>query len=99
MNQILILDDTTINKIAAGEVVERPASIIKELVENAIDADSTAITVEIRDGGTSYIRVTDNGNGMSPQDARISFERHATSKINSSIDLENIHTLGFEVRL
>lgn len=95
MNQILILDDTTINKIAAGEVVERPASIIKELVENAIDADSTAITVEIRDGGTSYIRVTDNGNGMSPQDARISFERHATSKINSSIDLENIHTLGF----
>lgn len=95
MNLISILDDNTINQIAAGEVVERPASIIKELVENSIDAECTAITIEIKDGGISYIRVTDNGKGMSPQDARVSFERHATSKIGSSADLKNILTLGF----
>ena len=95
MNLISILDHNTINQIAAGEVVERPSSIIKELVENAIDADGTAITIEIKDGGTSYIRVTDNGKGMSPGDAKLSFERHATSKIGSSKDLENISTLGF----
>ena len=95
MNQILILDENTINKIAAGEVVERPSSIVKELVENSIDADSTAITIEIRDGGKSYIRVADNGRGMSFQDARLSFERHATSKISSADDLQSIATLGF----
>src|SRR5690554_4038322 len=95
MDRILILDDMTINQIAAGEVVERPASIIKELVENSIDAGASAITIEIRDGGTSFIRVTDNGKGMSPADARISFNRHATSKIESSKDLSNIVTLGF----
>lgn len=95
MDNIFILDDNTINKIAAGEVIERPSSIVKELVENSIDAESTAITIEIKDGGTSYIRVTDNGKGMSPRDAKISFERHATSKIGSSKDLEKILTLGF----
>ncbi|MGI5851442.1 MAG: DNA mismatch repair endonuclease MutL [Clostridiales bacterium] len=95
MDRILILDDMTINQIAAGEVVERPASIIKELVENSIDAGASAITIEIRDGGTSFIRVTDNGKGMSPTDARISFNRHATSKIESSKDLNSIVTLGF----
>jgi DNA mismatch repair protein MutL len=95
MNHIHILDESTINKIAAGEVVERPASIIKELIENSIDADSTAITIEIREGGKSYIRVADNGRGMSFQDARMSFERHATSKISSVDDLQNIDTLGF----
>lgn len=95
MNQILILDENTINKIAAGEVVERPSSIVKELVENSIDAGSTAITIEIRDGGKSYIRVADNGRGMSFQDARLSFERHATSKISSADDLQSIATLGF----
>jgi len=95
MNQIFVLDENTINKIAAGEVVERPSSIVKELVENSIDADSTAITIEIRDGGKSYIRVADNGRGMSFQDARLSFERHATSKISSADDLQSIATLGF----
>ena len=95
MNQIFVLDENTINKIAAGEVVERPASIVKELVENSIDAGSTAITIEIRDGGISYIRVADNGRGMSFQDARLSFERHATSKISTADDLQNIDTLGF----
>ncbi|NLJ40637.1 MAG: DNA mismatch repair endonuclease MutL [Clostridiales bacterium] len=95
MSRILILDDNTINQIAAGEVVERPASIIKELVENSIDALCTSITIEIEDGGLRYIRVTDNGIGMSHGDALKSLERHATSKIVSSNDLNNIVTLGF----
>src|SRR5690554_2194258 len=95
MDNIFILDDNTINKIAAGEVIERPSSIVKELVENSIDAEGTSVTIEIKDGGRSYIRVTDNGKGMSPRDARISFERHATSKIGSSKDLEKILTLKF----
>ncbi|HZJ58174.1 MAG TPA: DNA mismatch repair endonuclease MutL [Clostridia bacterium] len=95
MDRILILDDMTINQIAAGEVIERPASIIKELVENSIDAEASAVTIEIRDGGTSFIRITDNGRGMNPTDARVSFQRHATSKIGSSTDLYNVITLGF----
>lgn len=95
MDKILILDDSTINQIAAGEVVERPASIIKELVENSIDANATSITVEIRHGGIAYIRVTDNGGGMGAEDAKRAFERHATSKISTSMDLANISTLGF----
>lgn len=95
LDRIHVLDDNTIDKIAAGEVVERPASIIKELVENSIDAGSNSITIEIKDGGRSHIRVTDNGRGMSPEDARVSFQRHATSKIHASRDLENILTLGF----
>lgn len=95
MGKIHILDEHIINQIAAGEVIERPSSIIKELVENSIDANSSAITIEIKKGGISYIRVTDNGDGMSPQDALLAFERHATSKINSVQDLNSIHTLGF----
>lgn len=95
MGKIRILDEHVINQIAAGEVIERPSSIIKELVENSIDANSSAITVEIKRGGISYIRVTDNGEGMGAQDALLAFERHATSKINSSQDLNNIYTLGF----
>lgn len=92
---IRILDETTANKIAAGEVVERPASAVKELVENSIDAGSTRIDVEIEDGGLRFIRVTDNGHGMSKNDARLSLARHATSKIQTAEDLSNISTLGF----
>lgn len=95
MPKINILDEFTINQIAAGEVVERPASVVKELVENSIDAGSSAITIEIKDGGISYIRVTDNGEGMDGEDARLCFERHATSKIRSSDDLYEIRSLGF----
>ncbi|TNJ41048.1 DNA mismatch repair endonuclease MutL [Phaeobacter sp. B1627] len=88
------LDDSAINRIAAGEVVERPASAVKELVENAIDAGASRITVEIADGGKTLIRVTDNGCGMSPADLPLALSRHATSKIDGS-DLLNIHTFGF----
>ena len=76
---IHVLDDNTINKIAAGEVVERPASVVKELVENAMDAGATRIEVEVMAGGTSFMRVTDNGKGMSEADARMAIQRHATS--------------------
>ncbi len=95
MGNIHILDTEVSNKIAAGEVVERPLSIVKELVENSIDAGATAITVEITDGGISFIRVTDNGSGMSEDDAKICFLRHATSKISTGADLDAIYTLGF----
>ncbi|ERM91169.1 DNA mismatch repair protein MutL [Caldanaerobacter subterraneus subsp. yonseiensis KB-1] len=95
MNKIHLLDEKTVNKIAAGEVVERPASIVKELVENSIDAGSKNITVEILDGGIPYIKVTDDGCGMNEIDAVLAFERHATSKIKSDEDLFNITTLGF----
>lgn len=95
MTTIHVLDENTANKIAAGEVVERPASIIKELVENAIDAQSTKIEVEIGEGGTSFIRVTDDGIGMSYEDANLSILRHATSKIRIADDLTSIGTLGF----
>ena len=95
MGQIHILDTEVSNKIAAGEVVERPLSIVKELVENSIDAKAEVITVEIKDGGISYIRVTDNGSGMSEDDAKICFLRHATSKIQTGDDLNAIYTLGF----
>ena len=92
---ILRLDQELIGKIAAGEVVESPASAIKEMVENSLDAGATCITVEIRDGGISYLRVTDNGRGIRSRDVRMAFERHATSKITKSDDLFALHTLGF----
>lgn len=95
MAQIHVLDSETIDKIAAGEVVERPASVVKELVENAIDAGATAITVEARDGGIEFLRITDNGSGMEADQIRTAFLRHATSKIESSEDLTRIGSLGF----
>ena len=95
MTMIHVLDDNTINKIAAGEVVERPASVIKELVENAMDAGATRIEVEIMAGGTSFMRVTDNGRGMRAEDAHLAILRHATSKIREVGDLNTVGTLGF----
>lgn len=95
MGTIHVLDTEVSNKIAAGEVVERPASVIKELVENSIDAGASLITVEIKKGGTIYMRVSDNGSGMSAEDAKICFLRHATSKILTGSDLDAIYTLGF----
>jgi DNA mismatch repair protein MutL len=93
--RISILSEIITNKIAAGEVVERPASVIKELIENALDAGATSIAVEITTGGRRLIRITDNGHGMSREDALLSLERHATSKIKTDSDLESILTLGF----
>jgi DNA mismatch repair protein MutL len=95
MSIIHVLDESTINKIAAGEVVERPASVVKELVENSIDAGSNKVEVEIMAGGTSFMRVTDNGRGMSTEDAKLAILRHATSKIQEVSDLNTISTLGF----
>ncbi len=92
---IHLLDTALINKIAAGEVIERPASVVKELVENSIDAGATSVTIEIRDGGINYIRVTDNGCGIAPQEVKTAFLRHATSKLLSFDDLMSILTLGF----
>ncbi len=95
MGNIVLLDELTINKIAAGEVIERPASVVKELVENSIDAGANKITVEIKNGGISYIRITDNGKGFMPDDMEIAFERHATSKIREAADLETVTSMGF----
>lgn len=95
LRKIAVLDQHTIDKIAAGEVVERPASVVKELVENAIDAGATAITVEIADGGKKLIRITDNGSGMEMEQVPVAFLRHATSKIEKVEDLETISSLGF----
>jgi DNA mismatch repair protein MutL len=95
MDIISVMDDSLSNKIAAGEVVERPASIVKELVENSIDADSTSIEIALEEAGLTSIRVTDNGKGMSRHDAVLAFERHATSKISNEHDLFRIRTLGF----
>ena len=95
MGNIVLLDELTINKIAAGEVIERPASVIKEMVENSIDAGATNITVEIKNGGISYIKVTDNGKGIAQDDLEIAFERHATSKIRSAEDLNTVTSMGF----
>ena len=92
---IRILDAATVGRIAAGEVVERPSSVVKELMENAIDAGSTAITVEMRGGGIDYLRVTDNGCGIEPNQVRLAFENHATSKLQSADQLDDIRTLGF----
>ena len=95
MGKIVLLDELTINQIAAGEVIERPASVVKEMMENSIDAGATNITVEIKNGGISYIRITDNGKGISRDDVELAFERHATSKIRSAEDLKEVKSMGF----
>ena len=95
MGNIVLLDDLTINKIAAGEVIERPANVVKELVENSIDAGSTNIIVEVKNGGKTLVKVTDNGKGIAQTDMAVSLERHATSKIKKIEDLEGIYTMGF----
>ena len=92
---IKLLPDSVANQIAAGEVIQRPASVIKELVENAIDAGATSIKIVLKDAGRTLIQVIDNGTGMSETDARLAFERHATSKIKSADDLFALHTMGF----
>jgi len=92
---IRILDEQTINKIAAGEVIENPASVVKELVENSLDAKATQISVEIKSGGYQLIRISDDGIGMIPDDALLAIERHATSKIKQVEDIHNIGTMGF----
>lgn len=95
MGNIVLLDDLTINKIAAGEVIERPASVVKEMVENSIDAGAKNITVEIRNGGISFIKISDDGKGIAQDDLEIAFERHATSKIRSAEDLNTVKSMGF----
>src|SRR5215469_5847102 len=95
MSQIRILPEHVANRIAAGEVVERPASVVKELVENALDAGARSVRVEVESGGKRLIRVTDDGSGMSRDDALLAFERHATSKLRTAEDLFAIATLGF----
>src|SRR5512142_2098869 len=94
-SRIILLDDNTANRIAAGEVVERPASAVKELVENAIDAGATQIVAALEEGGKRRVEVADNGCGMGPEDAVLALQRHATSKIRSADDLFAIRTLGF----
>src|SRR6201992_2820661 len=95
MGRIRTLSDQVANQIAAGEVVERPASVVKELLENAMDAGATRIRIEIEGGGRKLIRIVDNGHGMVRDDAMLAFERHATSKLRNAEDLNHIATLGF----
>ena len=95
MGNIVLLDELTINKIAAGEVIERPASVVKEMVENSIDAGANKITIDIKNGGISYIKISDNGKGIAEDDLEIAFERHATSKIRSADDLDTVTSMGF----
>ena len=95
MGKINVLSQETIDKIAAGEVVERPASVAKELIENSIDAGATAISVEIKGGGIEYLRITDNGVGIEKDQIPVAFLRHSTSKIKDAEDLNNVHSLGF----
>ena len=92
---IKLLPDSVANQIAAGEVIQRPASVVKELVENAIDAGATTIQIVLKDAGRTLIQVIDNGKGMTPTDARLAFERHSTSKIAKAEDLFDLHTMGF----
>ncbi|MBR1994188.1 MAG: ATP-binding protein, partial [Alistipes sp.] len=94
-DKIRLLPEVVANQIAAGEVVNRPASVVKEMVENAIDAGATRVTVNFRDGGKELIQIVDNGCGMSPIDARMAFDRHATSKIRTAEDIYALHTFGF----
>ena len=98
MGRIHVLPEHVANKIAAGEVVERPASVVKELLENALDAGSTRIKIQVEAGGRKLIQITDNGCGMVRDDALLAFERHATSKIHSAEDLLGVRTLGFRGR-
>ena len=95
MGNIQVLDDHTINQIAAGEVIERPASVVKELVENSLDAGAKNIWIRIEEGGTSLIVVRDDGMGMDKEDAILAFRKHSTSKINSFDDLQKVKTSGF----
>ena len=95
MGKIIVLDELTANQIAAGEVVERPASVAKEMIENSMDAGATSITVEIENGGISLLKIIDNGSGIEKDDMALSFERHATSKIRSANDLKSISSFGF----
>jgi DNA mismatch repair protein MutL len=95
MGRIVILDENTVNKIAAGEVIERPSSVVKELIENSIDAGASSINIEIRSGGISYIKVIDNGSGIEEDDVEIAFESHATSKIRNVNDLDSVKSMGF----
>jgi DNA mismatch repair protein MutL len=95
MGRIQVLDDALADQIAAGEVVERPASAVKELLENALDAGATAVTVELAEGGVKRLRVVDDGHGMDPDDAVLALRRHATSKLRTTADLVRIATLGF----
>ena len=95
MGNIVLLDELTINQIAAGEVIERPASVVKEMIENSIDAGAKNITIEIKNGGISYIRIVDDGNGIARDDIEMAFERHATSKIRSAVDLQDVKSMGF----
>ena len=95
LQKIQLLDQKTINKIAAGEVVESPKSVVKELTENAMDAGASTVTVEIKEGGISYIRVTDNGCGIPKAQVKEAFLRHATSKLSQIEDLEHLYTMGF----
>src|SRR5260370_3650194 len=95
MSKIKTLPEEVITQIAAGEVVDRPSSVVKELVENSLDAKATWVEVEIQEGGSRLIKVTDNGEGMTPEDAQLAVQKHATSKIYSVDDLSHLHTFGF----